>query len=886
MPRKFVFLAATLGILFVLAISSASTVIEYSWWQEMGQVDTWLSMMAYHYLPRLIGAALLFILLRVAFSQGRRIARSLEEVIDIRSGHNWMATAGLAFLSLMVAFVTIDTWTAAQYAGGWMMRSEAVAASSWADPEFGQPLTFYFFALPFYLNLLKFLLAGGILTILVYYGSSIPLGAKSFKFEFGGLIRIVAAFVLVVLAARLYYGRFEYVMSDHGFLTGVDYVDDKIRLPLEWWAIAMVLGMAGCALAGRYRVAGALAVLAIIPRWIVPPVVSGFHVKPNEISLERPYIERHIAATRSAFGIEGHAKESEFLAKPESKIDFVKNRTVFDNVRLWDRAAFIDTVSQIQPLRPYVYRNIDVDRYQIDGSLRQVLIAPREMDISQLGEASRQWINPRFTYTHGYGLVLAEANRITASGLPVLFVQNAPPEVKTSSLKVTRPEIYYGEHSHEPVFVNTDQQEFDYPSGNQNVHTRYQGTGGFPISSLFMRAMAAATYGEWNILLTGYLTPKSRMMIHRNVEDRLETLASFVTWDGDPYLVISKEGRLVYIVDGYMTSAVHPYSGEISDTRAGVFNYVRNSVKATVDAYDGKTQLYVADETDPLIGAYRNLFPALFKPLSAMPADLQDHLRYPEWIFTVQAEMYRVYHMKDSDNFYNKADTWDVARYVRSQQTQPLQMPPTYVIARLPGEASAEYVLVQSFTPHGKDNLIGYMVARCDGPHRGELQFLQLPKQEVMLGPMQIEARIDQDQVISKDLTLWNQQGSQVVRGQMMVLPLDDTFLFVKPLYLQASNARMPQLKKIVIAVGNRLIYEDTYDQALAALSGTAMIVRPGPGEIPAAATAGALPAGATPATTLTVAPPLDARTQAVVDRLEKLKKEIDALESELKKRP
>ena len=876
MPSRLVFLAATLGILFLLAITSASTVIEYQWWQEMGQVDTWLSMASYHYLPRLVGALLLFILLRIVFSKGRHVAQSLEAVVEMNSGHNWIATLGLLFVSFMVASATIDAWTAAQYVGGWTMRQPST--TSWTDPQFGLPLGFYFFALPFYLNLIKFLLTSGILAILVYYGSSIPFGAKIVKFEFGGLIRIIAAVVLVAIAARLYFGRYEYVMSDHGFLTGADYVDDKIRLPLEWWAIGVVLVMAGCALAGYYKTAAGLILLAIVPRWIVPPVVSGFHVKPNEISLERPYIERHIAATRMAYGIEGHSKEAEFPAKPDGKIDFAKNRTVFDNVRLWDRAAFIDTVSQIQPLRPYVYRNIDVDRYQIDGALRQVLIAPREMDIAQLGEAGRQWINPRFTYTHGYGLVLAEANRITSTGLPVLFVQNAPPEVKTASLKVSRPEIYYGEHSHEPVFVTTAQQEFDYPSGNENVHTHYQGSGGFPISSLFMRAMAAASYGEWNILLTGYLTPNSRMMIHRNIEERLQTLASFVTWDGDPYLVISKEGRLVYIVDGYMTSASHPYSAETSVRGGETFNYVRNSVKATVDAYDGKVQLYVNDETDPLIGAYRNLFPALFKPLAAMPADLQEHLRYPEWIFTVQAEMYRTYHMKDSDNFYNKADTWDVARYVRSQQTEPLQLPPTYMIARLPGEAVAEYVLVMSFTPHGKDNLTGYMVARCDGPHRGELQFLQLSKQEVILGPMQIEARIDQDQVISKDLTLWNQQGSQVVRGQMMVLPVDDTFVYVKPLYLQAGNARMPQLKKIVIAVGNRLIYEDTYDQALAALSGASVTARPGPVDAATAMTS----ATVMPAVT---APPADAKTQLMLDHLQKLRKELDALEVELKKR-
>ena len=871
MPRLVYFLA-TLGILFIIAISGASTVIEYSWWQEMNQVDTWLSMAGYRYLPRLIGAVILFVLLRFAYGQGRRIARSLEAVVDITPAGNLPANLGIAVVSLAVAFATIDAWVVAQFFGGRGASTTAVAG--FADPIFNKPLSFYFFELPFYRDSITFLLIAVVLTILVYYGSSIPFGAKNVKFEFGKLARILVALILVAYAARLYFGRYDLVFSDHGFLSGADYVDEHIRLPLAWLAIGTFLVMAALMLANRYMIAAALLLVAIVPKMIVPPLVSGFYVKPNEISLERPYIERHIAATRSAYGIEGHAKESEFPAKQDAKIDFARNRVALDNVRLWDRRAFIDTVSQIQPLRPYVYPGIDVDRYQIDGAMRQVLIAPRELEIDQLGDAGRQWINKRFTYTHGYGLVMAEANRITTSGLPVLFIKNAPPEVETTSLKVTRPEIYYAEHAHEPVFVNTAQQEFDYPSGNENRHTHYKGQGGFPMTSVFMRLMAAATYGEWNILLTNYLTNDSRMMIHRNVDERLQTLAGFVTWDGDPYMVVSKEGRLVYIVDGYMTSSSHPYSEESTARGAGTFNYVRNSVKATVDAYDGKTHLYITDETDPLIGAYRNLFPALFESLSAMPDDLKAHLRYPEWIFQVQAEIYRTYHMRDSDNFYNKADTWDVAKYLRAHSTAAEQLPPTYIIAKLPGEAEAEYLLVQSFTPRGKDNLIGYMAARCDGVHRGELTFLQLSKQDVVLGPMQIEARIDQDQVISKDLTLWNQQGSQVVRGQMMVIPVDDTFLFVKPFYLQASNARMPQLKKIVIAAGNRLIYEDTYDQALAVLSGTAITPRALPGE--------PVNPPATAATIASPAPPAN-RDAVILDHLQKLRKEIDALETELK---
>ena len=527
---------------------------------------------------------------------------------------------------------------------------------------------------------------------------------------------------------------------------------------------------------------------------------------------------RHIEATRAAYGLDTRAKVVDFNVQKEGRIDFEANRSMLENVRLWDWRAFHDTLSQSQPLRPYTYADTDVDRYQIDGRLRQTLLAPRELDLNQLGDARNRWINRALTFTHGYGFVMAEANRISETGLPQLLVLDAPVEVKTKSLKVQRPEIYYGETMDETVFVHTSQPEFNYPSGSSEVNTQYDGKGGFPMSSLGMRTLATAANGDWNILLTNSLTADSRMMIHRKVTERVAELAPFLSWDEDPYLVTTQDGRLVWILDGYTTSESHPYSREVGMENLGRFNYIRNSIKATVDAYDGDVHLYIFDIQDPLITAYQHLFPELFSPASAMPAGLREHTRAPEMLFRAQAEIYRTYHMRDPESYYNRADLWDLATFTTGAGGEPQPVPPTYMIAQLPGEKEPEFLLMIQFTPRNKQNLIGLMAARSDGEHLGELAFLQLPKQEVISGPLQVEALINQDQNISKDLTLWNQQGSQVLRSQILTLPIDQTILYVAPIYIQAAQARMPQLRKVAMVRGSTLIYADTYDQALAQL--------------------------------------------------------------------
>ncbi len=825
---------AVLIVLFT-ARSVASFVIELEWWKEIGQPETLWRMIAYGYAPVGLAAILMFVALWVAHARGMK---SADTGLRHHRVYARIATAVLFLVSLVLAVLTVDAWTIVRYFGGIGLDG----SKTFSDPVFGNNLLFYFFTLPAYHLILRFLLVAALGSALVYWLTSRGWSIRQSMGEWNKeepfaldpsqlrltealesrFFRVAATIALTAYAIRLSLGRYSLLFEDHSTLVGVDWVAANVTLPLIWLSVAACAASAVALLAGRYRWMLILPV-ALAAQSFIPSIIHAVYVRPSEITIQRPYIQRHIAATREAYGLTHRTREIDYGAKLETRIDPQKHKVLFDNVRLWDWRAFHDTVTQIQALRPYyVFKDSDVDRYVIDGQIRQLLLTPRELDVAQLpADARAKWVNPHFIYTHGYGLVVAEAARITADGLPHLLVQDAPPHIKTASLKLTRPELYYGEVTHEPVFVRTAQPEFNYPSGAGNVESRYEGKGGFPISSPLMRFAATLSTGDWNIILTSYLKPESRMMIRRQVRERVNSLAGFIEWDADAYLIVTEEGRLVWMIDGYTSSDSHPYSKSHSVAGIGSLNYIRNSVKATVDAYDGTIRLYAFDEQDPILASYRHLFPGLFQPKAAMPADLRSHARYPELLFRIQAEAYRTFHMTDSEAFFNKEDVWDLSRNLNSSAGRPEPAVPTYLIATLPGEEKPEFLLVTTFTPRNKDNLIGLMAARCDGDALGELVFLQLSKQELVFGPMQIEARINQDQNISKDLTLWNQQGSQVLRGQMLVLPLEQSFIYIEPIYIQAAEARMPQLKKVVLAMGDKMVYADTYELALAELAGT-----------------------------------------------------------------
>ena len=890
-------------VLAIVAIWAGTTaadfVIDYNWWKEIGQVNTWVGMLWYRMAPVAAGSLVAFIAIWVAHSRGLHFAGILPR--DHRLYARLIPVA-VAIVSILFATSSIDYWTVMRYFGS---RGLSVPAGAWKDQVFSRGLPFYLFDLPFFAQVLGFAFVLAILCALVFwatargwqlverfrYGGSLhdgpnrvlTLGPESLLLPGAtraGFVRIITVILMLGFAVWVYLGNYELLLNSHAFMTGADFVDEKVTLPLRWLLIVVTLGSLPLVWLRRYKNAVTLVAGFFFLQLILPLLVHAVYVRPNEISIERPYIERHIDATSIAFGLNRNSQELPFTTTGQQTVDRVQDATLLDNVRLWDIRAYNSTISQIQALRPYyTFPDTDVDRYFPNGRIKQVLLSPRELDVNQLSaEASQSWINPHFIYTHGIGVVLSEVNKITADGLPVLLIENAPPEIHTPGFQLTRPEIYFGQKTQDPVFVHTAREEFDYPSGDQNKYATYAGSGGFPVGSLMMKTAAAISEGEPNILFTSYLTGESRMMIHRNVQERLQYLAGFLTWDPDPYLVIADDGRLVWMVDGYTTSLSHPYSATLPV--AGVpdgANYIRNAVKATVDAYSGKISLYVFDPDDPIIQAYEHLFPKLFQAESEMPADLRRHARYPEAMFQAQAEAYRTFHMRDPQVFYNKEDIWDIAHNLFGQSTQPENVQPTYVVATLPGEKTPEFLLILPFTPRGKDNLIGWMAARCDGDHLGNIIYYQLPKQQLMYGPMQIESRIDQDQNISKDLTLWNQQGSHVLRGNIISLPVTGGFLYVESIYIQANEARMPQLKKVVLAMGDRLIYRDNFDQALAELTGGALPAKTAPAA--ASAEAPAPPASGKEAADLAE------RVRQIRDQAQQLVQELEKLEKDAGKK-
>jgi hypothetical protein len=896
-----------LALAFLLLAGSrtiANFVIDYQWWQELGQTETWFSMLIYQILPAVAASLIAWVVMLWAHRGGVQFAGAPV------GRYRWYSKiVPLALLVPAVVFVgsSVDSWTVMAYVGA---SGVTVPADAWTDPVFGKHLSFFLFSLPFLYLLLRFVFVTAVFAILVFWaaGRGWQMFERLNRFrESGGSMeqfdpgpnplllagatrtsfaRVLASLGLVAAAAWFFLGRYQLLMNQHPFMTGVDYVDENITLPLRWLVIAAFLVSVPLVWAQRFKLALGVVAASLIANAVVPTVVSSIYVKPNELSLQRPYIERHIAATSEAFGISKRARELEFPTSPIEHLAAETDQTLVDNIRLWDWRAFKDTITQIQALRPYYrFNDIDIDRYTIDGKIKQVLLSAREVDVNQLpGETRASWPIRSLSYTHGYGVVMSEVNRTTEDGLPVLLIQDAPPEIKIPDIQITRPEIYYGEVTHDPIFVTTDQPEFDYPSGDRNITSSYEGKGGFPINGLLLRLAASIREADYNILLTQYLNENSRMMIYRDVSQRLEHLAGFLYWDPDPYLVITDDGRLAWIVDGYTASDRHPYSASVGVSTFGrTVNYVRNSVKAVVDAYDGTTSLYIFDAEDPIIQAYRSLFPELFLTEADMPASLRAHARYPEGLFQIQAEIYRTFHMKDPEVFYTKEDVWDIAQSLSGDTDRASPMRPTYIVAGLPGEAGPEFLLMLPFTPRGKDNLIGWMAARCDGDKLGELFFFQLSKQQLVYGPNQIESRINQEENIARDLTLWNQQGSRVVRGEILALPVEKNFLYVESIYIQAQTARMPQLRKVVLALGNRLIYEDTFELALARLSiggvqpRSSEISAAGSGESPPGATAPAEIAGQ-----LTPTAASDARLREMAARLRQLRQQAEQLAKEL----
>ena len=641
---------------------------------------------------------------------------------------------------------------------------------------------------------------------------------------------LLFAVFLLILAVQVYLSRFDTLLGTHTIFSGVNFTDAHVNITgMLVVAIALILGAFIAAFNAFASPRASRLVIAVVPAFvcfflvqIIAWYVSSFIVKPNQLNKERPYIARNIQWTRRAWDLDRITRHHFPASTNPDAADPANNQGTIENIRLWDWRALQSTLRQIQEIRTYYdFPDIDIDRYKINGDLREVMIAPRELNLNKLPDDSRTWINDKLVYTHGYGITMNPVNGFTPEGLPKLYLKNMPVESTVPGLKVTRPEIYYGELTNTDVYVNTHQQEFNYPKGQANNFNNYDGTGGIVLGSMFHRILISADRGDlWKVPFSDDITAKSRLLMRRNIIARVHSLAPFLTWDSDPYIVLGDNGHLYWMLDGFTSSNSYPESAHYP-FGDGNINYLRNSVKVVIDAYNGTTTFYVFDQHDPIINAWRRLFPSLFRDASAMPPDLRRHIRYPELLLAEQAQVYGLYHMSDPETFYNREDLWTVASELTTssagnQETRTME--PNYVLMKLPGSSHVEFVSILPFTPANRNNLIGWIAGRSDGANYGNAVVYDFPKSKLIDGPMQIEARIDQNAALSGQLTLWNQQGSHVVRGALIVIPCGKALLYAEPIYLQAQQSPMPELRLVVLALQHRLAYGPDFQTALNAL--------------------------------------------------------------------
>jgi uncharacterized membrane protein (UPF0182 family) len=655
-------------------------------------------------------------------------------------------------------------------------------------------------------------------------------------------LSITSAFLLLMLAVQVYLGRFGRLFDDHTIFTGVAYTDAHVTLTgLLVVSMALVLGAGVAAINAvsaprvRWLIAAVVpAAVCYVGVGVIGWYVNSFIVKPNELVREQPYIAHNIELTRQAYGLNRISQRAFPAETSIEAADPANNQATLQNIRLWDWRALQDTLRQIQEIRTYYdFPDIDIDRYLIDGAIRQVMLATRELSIEKLPESSRNWINEKLIYTHGYGITMNPVNGFTPEGLPTLILSNMPVQSTVPGLAVKRPEVYFGELTDTDVYVKTRQKEFNYPQGETNNLTSYEGNGGIVLGGFLRRIIIALDRGDLAKLpFSDDVTAESRLLMRRNVRDRVAALAPFLTFDPDPYIVLGDDGRLSWMMDAFTVSDSYPYSRHYRLNR-DLINYMRNSVKVVVDAYDGTTTFYVFDAEDPILAAYRGIFPSLFKDAASMPPGLRRHVRYPEMLLKLQAAVYGLYHMTNPEVFYNREDLWTVATEVgmnerREQATQAME--PNFVLMRLPEESTTEFIEILPFTPANRNNLIGWIAGRSDEPHYGDAVVYDFPKTKLVDGPLQVEARIDQNAQLSGQLSLWNQQGSHVRRGALLVIPIGRALLYAEPIYLQAERSPMPELRLVVLALQDRLAYGPTFESAMASLFGGAHRQRRLPG--------------------------------------------------------
>lgn len=737
---------------------------------------------------------------------------------------------GLAYaVSVLFAFIMAGTLS-----DHWMELLVYFQGESFGmlDPVFSNDVGFYVFSLPFILAIKNWLLAAVILMLLsaaalyfVRQGAAFVTGRFSISdFARRHLAVLVAALTLII-AIGYWLGRYDvlYSVRSSGFF-GAGFTDVYAQIPAAWIVSVAALLAGGIVIKGllakkmKTAVRGVIGfiVVAILAQGVYPSLVQKFVVNPNEQIKELPFIENNILFTRNAFDLNRIEEKNIHPKNNLMSTDLRADSATIRNIMLWDYRPLASTLDQLQVIRLYYhFADVDIDRYRLpDGSYRQVMLSARELDHEKLPQNARTWVNLKLVYTHGYGLGMSPVNVVTDEGLPEFFVKDIPP-VSDIGLEIQRPEIYFGEETNSNAFVNGNIDEFDYPLGDVNKMTRYQEIAGVPVGGFFKRLLFAMHFADLNLLISGYVSPDSRILYTRNISERMHAIAPYLKYDEDPYLVIAN-GRLYWICDAYTTTSVFPYSRPVAG-----FNYIRNSVKVVIDAYNGSTNFYtIQPERDPIIRAYQRIFPDLFHPQSGIPAYLREHLRYPQDLFDIQSEIYGTYHMEDPQVFYNKEDLWNVAN--EKLQDEVVQMESYFAIMRLPGEKEEEFIQMIPYTPNRRDNMIAWLCARSDGANYGKMLVYKFPKQDLTYGPMQVSARIDQAPEISQQLTLWNQQGSRVTKGNLLVIPIKEDVLYVQPIYLQATSGKLPELKRIIVSYGNQIAMEATLDLAIMRVFGSA----------------------------------------------------------------
>ena len=732
-------------------------------------------------------------------------------------------TAKLAVILGTVVLSLIFGWVAQ---GNWQIVLQFLDKQPFGsvDPVFHKEIGFYVFSLPFFHMLRSWFLGALIFTAI---GSALmyvlSYGTQRLRFDLtkpvlahlGGLAMAILGF----FAWGYWLGIWELVFSKRGVAFGASYADIHAQLPAQWILLVVVIICMGIILVSLLRrkfrwvlyCIGGWIAAAIIVGGVFPAMVQRFQVEPNELGRETIYIEYNIQSTIEAFALSQIEEESFPAEKAPDYQDIVQNKETIDNIRLWDHRPLKDTYNQLQAIRLYYdFHDVDVDRYTIDGKYRQVMLSARELSAEKLAGEAQTWVNRQLQFTHGYGLALSPVTEISPEGLPLLMVKDIPP---VGDLKVEQPQIYFGEKTGDYVIVNTETQEFDYPMGEKNIYGYYRGGGGVNIGSFIRRMVYAWQFSDFNILISGELTPESSVLYYRSISERVNHLAPFLQLDNDPYLVVI-DGKLLWIQDAYTTSNRYPYSEPLGSG----LNYIRNSVKAVIDAYDGTVTFYVVDPDDALIRTYQAIFPNLFVPIKEMPESLRCHLRYPEDMFSIQAAVYQSYHMTDARVFYNKEDLWAVPKEIYAGAEQLME--PYYIIMRLPDEDKEEFMLILPFTPVNKNNTIGWFAARCDGDNYGKLLAYHFPKERLVYGPSQIENRIQQDTAITEQLALWGRGGSRVIRGNLLMIPLGKSNLYVESVFLQADTGGLPELKRVIVAAGDNIAMEPTLKESLAAIFG------------------------------------------------------------------